>query len=119
MHEPYSAASADGTPRWGYERPDCRGDKALAFFLDDLNAVIERHARDAHTPESMADAQRDADSLLAGYRAIASTQGLFDGASVTLHHARGEHGRAQLFPVFSPALKQRLVDLLARSGHAV
>ena len=118
MTQHFAPATADGSPRWGYERPECQGEQALALFLDDLTTLIDRHANAGNSPESLAEAQRAVDALLAGYRTIAATQGRFDDATVTLHHAHDEQGVEHLFPVFSPMLKRQLFALLKRSGHA-
>jgi len=101
---------------WGYHRADCRGTKALVLFLDDLHLVLERYAASGWDTQAARQAvQALVDDLLAKYAAVAQAPHIFEGQSVTLHHALDAQGVEHVIPVFSPHLKQLLMDLLARS----
>jgi hypothetical protein len=103
-------ASAD---QWAYQRPDCRGAKALGFFIDDLQKVLDDHtARVNASPAALYAAQADANVLLTHYAQVPAAPPAFAGQSITLKTADNGKGGVQLVPLFSAALKQALVTLL-------
>lgn len=102
---------------WGYERPDCIGNHALALFIDDIQRILDAHAdtqgnADAHLFQVQADANR----LLQGYAEHARGTAAFKGQFITIR-AIETSGQApvQWVPLFSPELKKALQALLKRS----
>ena len=105
-----------GDEQWGYQRADCRGTKALVLFLDDLHLILKRYASSGRdTPAARQAVQAQVDELLAKYIEVAQAPHIFEGQSVTLHHAIDPQGVEHVIPVFSPHLKQLLAELLRRN----
>lgn len=116
---PPGHASA-ASPTWGWQQPDCRGQAALALFIDDLHRVLQAHAAQqlvAATP--LAAAQDQVDALLANYIASGKAPDIFNGQTVTLKEGVDRDGVSHIVPIFSAHLKEALVAMLhRRSGSA-
>ena len=53
---------------WGYERPDCIGNHALALFIDDIQRVLDAYANtQGSTDARLFQVQAEANRLLQGY----------------------------------------------------
>lgn len=106
-------------PSWGHERADCRGDRALGFFIDDLHRVLSQHD-DAREGGALAliPAQQAVDALLRRYVEIGASPAAFNGQTITLRQGADQMGVAQIVPVFSAGLKAALTTLLRRSPPA-
>lgn len=103
--------------QWGYERPDCVGNNALALFIDDIQRVLDAHAAtDGSTEARLFQVQADANQLLKGYATHARGTPAFKDQFITIRavDASGQTP-AQWLPLFSPGLKQALQTLLKRS----
>lgn len=104
---------------WGYERPDCIGNHALALFIDDIQRVLDSHADATNNGEErLFQVQADANRLLQGYAEHARGTTVFKGQFITIRaiEASGQTP-AQWLPLFSPGLKQALQALLKRSQN--
>lgn len=107
------------TPPWGYQRPDCIGNHALALFIDDIQRVLDAHADTPGSPEArLFQVQADANRLLQGYAEHARGTSAFKGQFIEIRSVPAS-GRtpAQWLPIFSPGLKQALQALLKRSQN--
>ncbi|MDM9558675.1 MULTISPECIES: hypothetical protein [Bordetella] len=112
---PPAAAPADQD--WGWQQPHCRGQAALALFIDDLHRVLQAHsAQRLAGPAPLAAAQEQVDALLARYVELRTAPDIFDGQSVTLKEGVDRDGVTHTVPIFSPQLKQALVAMLDRPG---
>ncbi|MCW0210712.1 hypothetical protein WHX56_13500 [Achromobacter veterisilvae] len=114
-HVPQSNGS---TPQgWGWEQPQCRGQAALALFIDDLHRILQAHAAGKLADSStLADAQRDVNELVARYNEIGAAPDIFLGQSVELKEGVDRNGVSHTVPIFSPRLKQSLVSMLGQAG---
>jgi hypothetical protein len=121
MNDTTSSPAAGSAGQWAYQRPDCRGPKALGYFIDDLQKVLDDHTAQVNaSPAALYDAQADANKLLQHYAQVPAAPLAFEGQSITLKTADNGRGGIQLVPLFSAALKQALVKLLhggAGDGH--
>ncbi|GAB1578598.1 hypothetical protein [Bordetella petrii] len=112
---PPPAAPADQD--WGWQQPHCRGQAALALFIDDLHRVLQAHsAQRLAGPAPLAAAQEQVDALLERYVELRKAPDIFDGQSVTLKEGVDRDGVTHTVPIFSPHLKQALVAMLDRPG---
>jgi len=108
---------AGGTEEWGWQQPHCRGQAALALFIDDLHRVLQAHAAQQLVAAApLAAAQEQVDALLAHYVESGKAPDIFDGQSVTLKEGIDRDGVSHTVPIFSPRLKQALVAMLGRPG---
>ena len=107
------------SPKWGYERPDCAGDNALALFLDDIERVVEHYAGlDGIQLETRVfQAQAAANKLLGAYAKNARNTSAFAGQFIEIKSFINESGKTQFVPIFSGELKRALVKLLNRSNE--
>src|SRR5690606_33843601 len=98
---------------WGYERADCRGGRALGFFIDDLHRVLAQHTlgREASSAAVMA-AQRGVDELLRHYVRVGAHPAAFNGQTIVLKQGMDAQGVHHVVPIFSQELKQALIALL-------
>lgn len=104
---------------WGYQRPDCIGNHALALFIDDIQRVLDAHADTQGSPEArLFQVQADANRLLQGYAEHARATTAFKDQFIEIRaiQASGQTP-AQWLPIFSPGLKQALQALLKRSQN--
>ena len=100
---------------WGWEQPQCRGQAALALFIDDLHRILQAHAAGKLADSStLADAQEQVNELLARYNDIAAAPDIFLGQSVQLKEGIDRSGVSHTVPIFSPRLKQSLVSMLGQ-----
>lgn len=105
--------------QWGYERPDCIGNHALALFIDDVQRVLDEHAHTQDRTEAdLFQVQADANRLLQGYAEHARGTTAFKGQFIKIRavEASGQTP-AQWLPLFSPGLKQALQALLKTHTH--
>ncbi|WZB75023.1 hypothetical protein WJ972_34135 [Achromobacter insuavis] len=74
MNKKHVSENAGGTPwAWGWEQPQCRGQAALALFIDDLHRILQNYtAGRLAASATLADAQEQVDQLLARYNEIAA-----------------------------------------------
>lgn len=104
------------TPSWGYERPDCIGDHALALFIDDVQRVLDHYMQTSGAPETrVLQAQATANKLLKAYENNARKTTAFTGQSIEIKIVSTPLSEPQWVPLFSPGLKQALKTLLDRS----
>lgn len=100
---------------WGWEQPGCRGQAALALFIDDLHRILQAHAAGKLADSSsLTDAQAQVNQLLARYNEIGAAPDIFLGQSVQLKEGIDRSGVAHTVPIFSPRLKQSLVSMLGQ-----
>ena len=112
-----SQGAASSPQSWGWEQPQCRGQAALALFIDDLHRILQAHAAGKLADSStLADAQRDVNELLARYNEIGAAPDIFLGQSVELKEGVDRNGVSHTVPIFSPRLKQSLVSMLGQAG---
>jgi hypothetical protein len=118
MIKKHVSQGAASTPQgWGWEQPQCRGQAALALFIDDLHRILQAHAAGKLADSStLAQAQRDVDELLARYNEIGAAPDIFRGQSVELKEGVDRNGVSHTVPIFSPRLKQSLVSMLGQAG---
>lgn len=110
-----SQTAGAGPQRWGWEKPQCRGQAALALFIDDLHRILQAHAAGKLADSStLADAQAQVNELLARYNEISAAPDIFLGQSVELKEGIDRSGVAHTVPIFSPRLKQSLVSILGQ-----
>ncbi|HYG42589.1 MAG TPA: hypothetical protein VEA17_06680, partial [Bordetella sp.] len=77
--------SDDPDQGWGWQQPDCRGQAALALFIDDLHRVLQaRTAQQLVVGAPLAATQEQVDALLAHYIESGKAPNIFVGQSVTL-----------------------------------
>lgn len=104
-----------GPQGWGWEQPQCRGQAALALFIDDLHRILQAHAAGKLADSStLADAQEHVNELLARYNEIGAAPDIFLGQSVELKEGIDRSGVSHTVPIFSPRLKQSLVSMLGQ-----
>jgi hypothetical protein len=104
-----------GPQGWGWEQPQCRGQAALALFIDDLHRILQAHAAGKLADSStLADAQAHVNELLARYNEIGAAPDIFSGQSVELKEGVDRSGVSHTVPIFSPRLKQSLVSMLGQ-----
>lgn len=116
---PPSSSPGDGrqAPRWGYERPDCRGPRALGLFIDDLDRVLEEHtAGRESSPLGLMAAQHNIDLVMQHYVRIGAHPTAFNGQTVTLKQGTDAQGQHHVVPIFSAGLKQALIAMLPKPG---
>ncbi|MFY0475942.1 hypothetical protein [Achromobacter marplatensis] len=100
---------------WGWEQPQCRGQAALALFIDDLHRILQAHAAGKLADSStLADAQAHVDELLARYNEINAAPEIFLGQSVELKEGVDRNGVSHTVPIFSARLKKSLVSMLGQ-----
>lgn len=120
MHKKSPPGPASGAnPTWGWQQPDCRGQAALALFIDDLHRVLQAHAAQqmvATTP--LAAAQEQVDALLTNYIASGKAPDIFNGQTVTLKEGVDRDGVSHIVPIFSAHLKKALLAMLHRPGSS-
>ncbi|CAB3632607.1 hypothetical protein SB816_24530 [Achromobacter sp. SIMBA_011] len=116
MNKKHVSENAGGTPQaWGWEQPQCRGQAALALFIDDLHRILQNYtAGRLAASGSLADAQEQVDQLLARYNEIAAAPEIFLGQSVQLKEGVDRSGVSHTVPIFSARLKQSLVAMLGQ-----
>lgn len=113
-HAPQNAGSAP--QGWGWEQPQCRGQAALALFIDDLHRILQAYAAGKLADSgTLADAQRNVNELLARYNEINAAPEIFLGQSVELKEGVDRNGVSHTIPIFSPRLKQSLVSMLGQA----
>ena len=63
MNKKHLSENAGGTPQaWGWEQPQCRGQAALALFIDDLHRILQNYtAGKLAASSTLADAQEQVD----------------------------------------------------------
>lgn len=104
-----------GPEGWGWEQPQCRGQAALALFIDDLHRILQAHAAGKLADSStLADAQGQVDELLARYNEINAAPDIFLGQSVELKEGVDRNGVSHTVPIFSARLKKSLVSMLGQ-----
>lgn len=104
-----------GPQGWGWEQPQCRGQAALALFIDDLHRILQAHtAGKLAASSTLADAQEHVNELLARYNEISAAPDIFLGQSVELKEGVDRSGVSHTVPIFSPRLKQSLVSMLGQ-----
>ncbi|MBO9332417.1 hypothetical protein A6B37_22845 [Achromobacter sp. HZ01] len=102
---------------WGWEQPECRGQAALALFIDDLHRILQAHAAGKLASSgTLDDAQRDVDELLVRYNEIGAAPDIFLGQTVELKEGVDRNGVSHTVPIFSARLKQSLVSMLGQAG---
>jgi hypothetical protein len=112
-HTSQSAGSAH--QGWGWEQPQCRGQAALALFIDDLHRILQAHAAGKLAESStLADAQQNVNELLARYNEIGAAPDIFLGQSVELKEGVDRDGVSHTVPIFSARLKKSLVSMLGQ-----
>ncbi|ALX83148.1 hypothetical protein A7P25_20800 [Achromobacter xylosoxidans] len=116
MTKKHVSENSGGSPvAWGWEQPQCRGQAALALFIDDLHRILQAHAAGQLAASStLADAQEQVDDLLARYNEIAGAPEIFLGQSVQLKEGVDRSGVSHTVPIFSARLKQSLVAMLGQ-----
>lgn len=116
MNKKHVSENAGGTPQtWGWEQPQCRGQAALALFIDDLHRILQNYtAGKLAASSTLADAQEQVDQLLARYNEIAAAPEIFLGQSVQLKEGVDRSGVSHTVPIFSARLKQSLVAMLGQ-----
>ncbi|CUI46432.1 hypothetical protein [Achromobacter xylosoxidans] len=111
-----SENTGGGPQTWGWEQPQCRGQAALALFIDDLHRILQAHAAGQLAASStLADAQEQVDQLLVRYNDIAAAPEIFLGQSVQLKEGVDRSGVSHTIPIFSSRLKQSLVAMLGQA----
>jgi uncharacterized protein YfcZ (UPF0381/DUF406 family) len=104
------------TPPWGYERPDCIGNHALALFIDDIQRVLDHYAqRPGSTEIQVFQAQAAANKLLQAYDKNARKTTAFKGQHIEIKVVDAGDGQSRWVPLFSEGLKRALKALLERS----
>ena len=112
-HKPNSPPSERDPQLWGWELPQCRGQAALALFIDDLDRILQAYTTSkARSTHSLRHAQEQVDVLLSQYMKHAAAPNVFAGQSVDLREGVDHRGVSYTVPIFSPQLKQSLVSLL-------
>ena len=110
-----SQPTGAGPQGWGWQQPQCRGQAALALFIDDLHRILQAHAAGKLADSStLADAQAQVNELLARYHEISAAPYIFQGQSVQLKEGIDRSGVSHTVPIFSPRLKQSLVSMLGQ-----
>lgn len=103
---------------WGYERPDCIGNNALALFIDDIQRILDHYAQLDGTPETrLFQAQAAANKLLQAYQKNARKTQAFNGQFIEIKAVVAGNSTAQWVPIFSSGLKQALKTLLEHSKN--
>jgi hypothetical protein len=110
--EPASSAT---TTLWGYEHPECRGEKALLLFIADLARTIEFHLAGREVGrEDMAAAQTGIDALLKRYVALRAAPYAFEGQTIVLRIEIDRRTDGVELPYValetSPRLEEMLID---------
>lgn len=101
------------TPTWGYERPDCVGNNALALFIDDIQRVLDHYTQVSGTPEErLFQAQAAANKLLQAYQKNARKTRAFDNQYLEIKTVTVGDAEPQWVPIFSSGLKQAMKALL-------
>lgn len=101
------------TPTWGYERPDCIGNNALALFIDDIQRVLDHYSQLPGAPEErLFQAQAAANKLLQAYQKNARKTKAFDGQYIEIKTVVTDKPQPQWVPIFSSGLKQAMKALL-------
>lgn len=114
---PAGASHDHDDPAWGWQQPHCRGQAALALFIDDLHRILQAHATNRLAAVGDLNAvQQQVDMLLAHYVGQRAAPAIFNGQTVTLKEGVDREGVSHTVPLFSPHLKQALVALLGRPG---
>ena len=119
MSQSPTSQSGEGrqAPRWGYERADCRGPRALGLFIDDLDRVLAEHtAGRESSPLAVMAAQHNIDQVMQHYVRVGAHPPAFNGQTVTLRQGTDAQGQHHVVPIFSPELKQALIALLPKPG---
>ncbi|MGE4124648.1 MAG: hypothetical protein AB7E59_05225 [Pusillimonas sp.] len=104
---------------WGYERPDCIGNHALALFIDDIQRVLDAYAdTQGSTDARLFQVQAEANRLLQGYAEHARGTTVFKDQFITIRAVDASgHTPSQWVPLFSPGLKSALQALLKHSQN--
>lgn len=111
-----SPSTTDNDQGWGWQQP-AQGPAALALFIDDLHRVLQAHsARRLTGIAPLAAAQEQINTLLSHYVERRKAPTIFEGQSVTLKEGTDRDGVSHVVPIFSPKLKQALVNMLGRPG---
>jgi hypothetical protein len=99
---------------WGWKQPDCKGAKAVSFFIDDLQRLLGAcaPASPADT-DSLARAQDEVDMLLGNYVRLGANPQVFDGQTVELKLGMDRAGVTHVVPIFSASLKRHFQQLLS------
>lgn len=114
--KPESHNAGAAVEGWGWEQPRCRGQAALALFIDDLHRILQAHAAGRLADSStLVDAQEQVDELLARYNEINAAPEIFLGQTVELKEGVDRNGVSHTVPIFSARLKQSLVSMLGQS----
>lgn len=104
-------------PTWGYERPDCIGNNALALFIDDIQRILDHYGQMQGAAETrLFQAQAAANKLLKAYETNARRTTAFHGQFIEIKSVSAMGSAPQWVPLFSPGLKQALKTLLDRSN---
>lgn len=108
------------TPSWGYERPDCVGNNALALFIDDIQRIVDHYSQQPGALETrLFQAQAAANKLLKAYEKNARKTTAFSGQYIEIKAVKTDPSATtqQWAPIFSSGLKLALKTLLQHSQN--
>jgi hypothetical protein len=116
-----SACPAAPAP-WGYEHPECRGEKALLLFTADLARTIEFHLAGREVGrEDMIAAQAGIDALLKRYVTLRAAPYAFEDQTIALRIEIDRRADGAELPYValdtSPRLEEMIIDAQSNAAN--